>query len=110
MNAYDLSLALYNLALLPVVFFSVLFFILTIINLLVDNKPQKHKPMKSKPFVTVHIPTFNDPIGARCVEKCMEFDYPKDKFEIIIVDDSTNIETQKLLKKYSAENPGFIKF
>ncbi|MBU0614887.1 MAG: glycosyltransferase [Nanoarchaeota archaeon] len=111
MTIYDVSLFFYNLALLPVVFFSILFFVLTLINLLIDRKdttPQK--PLKKLPFVTVHVPTFNDPIGARCVRHCMKFDYPKDKYEIIIVDDSTNTKTQSILKKFADENPGFIKY
>lgn len=111
MNAYDFSLLMYNLALIPVVFFSVLFFILTVINLFMGKKkPVKYKKLKSLPFITVHIPTFNDPIGVRCVKKCMKFDYPKNKFEIIIVDDSTNKKTQKLLKKFSKNYPSFIKY
>jgi len=111
MSLYDLSLFLYNLTLLPVVFFSVLFFILTLINLAVDRKnPKKRKPQSSLPFITVHIPTFNDPIGERCIKKCINFDYPRDKYEIIVVDDSTNKKTQKILKKFSDYNPGFIKY
>lgn len=111
MNAYDFSLLMYNLTLIPVAFFSVLFFVLTLINLFVDKKgPTKYKPLKSLPFITVQIPTFNDPIGARCVKSCMNFDYPKDRYEIIIVDDSINKETQRLLKKFSDDNPGFVKY
>ena len=78
MNAYDFSLMMYNITLIPVIFFSVLFFILVLINLFVDKKvPTKSKSLKSLPFITVQIPTFNDPIGARCVKSCMNFDYPK---------------------------------
>lgn len=54
---------------------------------------------KKHPFISIHIPCFNDPIASRCVEKCLVFDYPKNKYEIIIVDDSTDIKTQNLLKK-----------
>ncbi len=109
MNAYDFSLILYNFALLPVVFFSVLFFILTIVNLAIDRgKIKRARKLKELPFISVQIPTFNDPIAERCVKKCMEFDYPKDKYEIVIVDDSTNKDTQKLLKKYA--DGKFVKF
>ena len=76
------------------------------------NKPneKEYKKPKKLPFVSVQVPTFNDPIAARCVEKCMQFNYPKNRYEIIIVDDSTNKETQKKLKKYAIDNPGFIKY
>lgn len=107
----DIALFIYNLALLPIAFFSILFLILLMLNIFVEKpNEKKYKKIKELPFVSVQVPTFNDPIAARCVEKCMRFDYPKDKYEIIIVDDSTNKETQKILKKYAKENPGFIKY
>lgn len=111
LTAQDYSLFVYNISILPVAFFSVLFFILALINIFVDNdKRVKYKKFKQLPFISVQVPTFNDPIALRCVKKCMEFDYPKKLFEIIIVDDSTNKKTQKILKKLSVENPGFIKY
>src|SRR3989338_3222454 len=111
MTAYDVSLYLYNLALMPVVFFSVVFFILTLVNLFIGSKKQNQpKKITDFPFVSVQIPTFNDPIGARCIKACMKFDYPRDKYEIILVDDSTNKETQNILKKFAYDNPGFIKY
>ncbi len=109
-SAYDITLMLYNLSLFPIILFSVLFIILTLLNLFMTKKKDKFPKLKKLPFVSVQIPTFNDPIAERCVRKCMEFDYPKDKYEIIIVDDSTDIKTQRLLKKFADENPGFIKY
>jgi hypothetical protein len=110
MTAYNITLFIYNIALIPVVFFSVLFLLLCLVNLFVDRKTEKFKPLKEFPFVSVQIPTFNDPIAERCVSKCMDFDYPKDKFEIVIVDDSTNIQTQMMLRTISEQNQGFVKY
>jgi len=42
------------------------------------------------PFVTIQIPTYNEIVALRCAKKCLEFEYPKDKFEIIIGDDSND--------------------
>lgn len=110
-TSYDMTLFIYNLSLLPIIFFSVFFLGLSLINIFVDNKKKpKYKKLNKLPFVSVQLPTFNDPISERCIKKCMEFDYPKDKYEIIIVDDSTNIQTQNLLKKFAEENSGFIKY
>jgi cellulose synthase/poly-beta-1,6-N-acetylglucosamine synthase-like glycosyltransferase len=108
--AYDLTLWVYNLTLIPIIFFSVLFLIFSFINLFIDKKEKKHYRLKEYPFVSVQIPTFNDPIAQRCIQKCMNFDYPKDKYEIVIVDDSTNEKTQDLLKSFADENPNFIKY
>ena len=111
MNPHDMTLLIYNISLVPIVFFSVLFLILIVLNLFVERRrPQKVRKLKELPFVSVQIPTFNDPVALRCVDKCMKFDYPKDKFEIIIVDDSTHSETQQRLKSIADENPGFVKY
>ncbi len=110
MTPHDFTLLVYNLTLFPIIFFSVLFIILTFINLFADKKTVKYKGPKKLPFITIQIPTFNDPVAERCIKKCMEMDYPKDKFEIIIADDSTNKETQDILRKYAEKNPEFIKY
>jgi len=114
MTPQEISLAIYNLALLPVVFFSILFLLVAILNLFMDRsikeKKQRIKSMKEYPFVTVQIPCFNDPVAVKCVERCINFNYPKDKYEIMIVDDSTDLKTSKLLKKFVRYKPGFIKY
>jgi len=107
----DITLFVYNLSLIPIIFFSVLFIILSILNIFMKKeKKPNYKDMEELPFVSVQIPTYNDPIAERCVRRCMDFNYPKDKYEIIIADDSTNIETQNILKEFSDKNPGFIKY
>lgn len=43
------------------------------------------------PFVTVQLPIYNELyVIARLIDACAEFDYPKDRFEIHILDDSTD--------------------
>ena len=99
---FEITLWIYNLTLFPIIFVSVLFLVLCAINLFIDKKAKKNYPeFKDLPFVTVQIPTFNDPIAVRCIEACLKLDYPKDKHEIFIVDDSTNRETQELLKNFT---------
>ena len=97
----DITLFAYNLTLIPIIFLSIFFLTISLLSLYVDKKDKrKFKTPAKLPFITVQVPTFNDPIAARCVKHCMNLDYPKDKYEIHIVDDSTNVETQKLLKKF----------
>lgn len=111
MTPHEFTLLMYNLSLFPIIFFSVLFLFLTLLRLFIGNdKKENHKKMKDIPFISVQIPAYNDPIAERCVKKCMEFDYPKDKYEIIIADDSTSPETGALLKRLSNENHGFVKY
>ncbi|MFH1408873.1 MAG: glycosyltransferase [Nanoarchaeota archaeon] len=110
MTPQEFSLLLYNATLFPLIFFTVLFLLLTFLNLFLDRKTTAYKPMKSLPFVSVQVPTFNDPIAARCIEHCLAFDYPPDRYEVVIVDDSTNPETQALLKGYAERFPGRVTF
>jgi cellulose synthase/poly-beta-1,6-N-acetylglucosamine synthase-like glycosyltransferase len=55
------------------------------------------------PFVTVQLPIFNEfYVIARLIDAVAEFDYPKDRFEIHILDDS-NDETVALVAKKVVE-------
>ncbi len=104
MTPHDITLFLYNLTLIPITFFSVLFILMVAINVLLKRTRTAYPPWETLPFVTVQIPTFNDPVGARCVEHCLAFDYPRDRYEILIVDDSTSRATQELLRGYAERN------
>ncbi|HJX05923.1 MAG TPA: glycosyltransferase family 2 protein [Candidatus Nanoarchaeia archaeon] len=112
MTPQEISLAIYNLTLLPVVFFSILFLLMAVLNIFMDrpDKNQRTKPLKHFPFVTVQVPSFNDPVAIKCIECCRKFDYPKNRYEIMILDDSTDLKTQKMLKKYAKNYPGFMKY
>lgn len=55
------------------------------------------------PFVTVQLPIFNEMyVIERLIDKITEFDYPKDRFEIHILDDSID-ETVDIVKAKVAE-------
>ena len=52
------------------------------------------------PMVTIQIPVYNEgEVVRRTLESCLKLDYPRDRLEIIIVDDSTD-ETTKILREY----------
>jgi cellulose synthase/poly-beta-1,6-N-acetylglucosamine synthase-like glycosyltransferase len=112
MTPQEISLAIYNLTLLPVVFFSILFLLMAILNIFMDRpeKNQRTKVLKNFPFVTVQLPVYNDPVAVKCIENCLQFDYPKNRYEVIILDDSTDQKTQKLMRRYARNNPGFVKY
>ncbi len=60
----------------------------------------RFKKPKKWPKVTIQIPVYNDPIAIRCIEACLRLDYPKNKLQIIVADDSTDEKTIKLLSRY----------
>lgn len=69
------------------------------------NKSSVEPPMVDDdlPFVTIQLPIFNEMyVVERLVDNIVKLDYPKDKFEIHILDDSTD-ETIELSKKKAAE-------
>src|SRR3989344_1478057 len=57
------------------------------------------------PFVTVQIPTFNELAAVRCAKQCLDFDYPQDRYEILIGDDSNDSEVSGKLKEFAHDNP-----
>ena len=51
------------------------------------------------PFVTIQLPIYNEQyVIERLIDACIKMDYPKDKFEIQILDDSTD-ETVSIVKE-----------
>lgn len=57
--------------------------------------------VEKAPFVSVQIPTYNELAAIRCAKRCLEFDYPKEKFEIIIGDDSDNPVISKKIASFA---------
>lgn len=62
---------------------------------------------KNLPFVTIQLPIFNEMyVVERLIDNIVEFDYPKDKYEIHVLDDSTDetVEiTRKKVEEYKAK-------
>jgi cellulose synthase/poly-beta-1,6-N-acetylglucosamine synthase-like glycosyltransferase len=108
-TVHQTSFYLYNFFLPPVIFFSIFFYILAITGVLAKGKKNKLSNNIKWPSVTVQIPTFNEPVALRCAEHCLNFDYPEDKFEIIIGDDSTNPHVSKLIDNFVKKHRGKMK-
>lgn len=95
----------YGFCLILVFFYSVLQLSLAITYAKNRKKKKEVKPLTSGfvPFVTIQLPMFNEMyVAERIIEKVAEFDYPRDRFEIQVLDDSTD-ETVDLIAKKVAE-------
>jgi cellulose synthase/poly-beta-1,6-N-acetylglucosamine synthase-like glycosyltransferase len=113
MTTHDLFLVLYKGAFIPVCIGSGVFFLLAVISLLVDRSRGSRAPknkLTEYPFITVQLPSYNDPVAVRCVEACLNFDYPKDRYDIMILDDSTDKATASLLEDMARRHPDRIRF
>jgi len=52
-------------------------------------------------FVSVVVPVRNSPVRiARCIEAILDQTYPKDRFEILVVDNGSTDETPDVIRKY----------
>lgn len=92
---------LYSLSLLYIFLFSLGQLHLTWIYIH-DQKNKKLAPpvLKDYPIVTVQLPIFNEKyVVERLLEAVRKFNYPKDKLEIQILDDSTDETTGIIQKK-----------
>ncbi len=71
-----------------------------------DHEP-KAKNDDSLPFVTIQLPVFNERyVVERLVDQIIKFQYPKDRFEIHLLDDSTDDTvdiSQKKVDEYKAK-------
>jgi hypothetical protein len=107
---HQTSMWIYNLLLIPVVFFSLFFYFISINGMFSSRKRNIFMNNIIKwPSVTIQIPTFNEPVALRCAERCLNFNYPSNKFEIIIGDDSTDPRVSHAIDNFSRKYKGKIK-
>lgn len=94
-----ISLTLYLLALLVILVFGLLQFqLLYFYNKRYLNKPES-KPLIHPPVVTVQLPIFNEYfVVDRLLKSIVALEYPKNKLQIQVLDDSTDETYDKLAK------------
>jgi cellulose synthase/poly-beta-1,6-N-acetylglucosamine synthase-like glycosyltransferase len=74
------------------------------------DEPPARWPEGELPFVTIQLPIFNEQfVIDRLIDACCRLEYPRDRFEIQVLDDSTD-ETVKvaseIVERYAAGFPG----
>lgn len=101
-------LGIYFICLILVLFYAILQLSLAIAYVRAKNR-KKGEEIKPKydpattPKVTVQLPMFNELyVAERIIETVAAFDYPRDKFQIQVLDDSTD-ETKDVIAKKVAE-------
>jgi len=84
------------------VLFLILFaFLVFIFIIYIISKFKKRNEYEFEPDISVVIPAYNEEKNiSACVESVLSNDYPKDKMEIIIVDDGSTDNTLQVLSKY----------
>jgi len=71
----------------------------------------KHGLMREAPMVSVVIPTYNrKDMLKECLDSLFNQTYPKDKYEIIVVNDGSTDGTEEVLKEYAKKAPCAFKW
>ena len=107
MDMVFLGKLLFYICITPLIIYSIKFYAISVSSIFYKYKSPWRAIKKPLPSVSVQIPVYNDPVVVECVKKCLKFDYPKGKFEIIVIDDSTDGKTTGLLKDLRKQNKGF---
>jgi cellulose synthase/poly-beta-1,6-N-acetylglucosamine synthase-like glycosyltransferase len=100
-------LVIYGLCLVLIFFYSVIQLSLAIAYVKNKKKQQSRVTppfdLANAPKVTVQLPMYNEMyVAERIIETCAEIDYPRDKFQIQVLDDSTD-ETKDIIANKCAE-------
>ena len=88
--------------LLSSVLFGILFlFLLFIFSIFVISRFYKTKYKSFKPGVSIIVPAYNEEKNIRhCLKSIFNSKYPKNRLEVIVIDDGSTDNTLKMLKQY----------
>lgn len=71
------------------------------------NKTDGHIPIEGEyPMVSVLVPAHNEGLVLQhTVQALLNFDYPKDRYEIIVINDNSSDNTEEIMEQMMADNP-----
>ena len=98
----------FEVALMGAFILSVGYFLITAFSLALSrlrNDPEIIEDESLYPTVTVQIPTYNELAALNCAKCCLAFDYPAEKIQIMIGDDSSQLEISAKIDAFAAANP-----
>ncbi len=107
MEIVMLGKILFYIFMTPLIIYSLKFYGLGFASIFYKGRKEDSSARLIYPKVTIQIPVYNDPVVVECVKSCMKFDYPKNKYEIIVIDDSNDGKTSPLLDSLRKERGGF---
>src|SRR3989344_8210660 len=80
-----------------VTLFYTIFWLIT----LLEEKPDKKVRLKKYPFVTVAIPAYNEEETIEeTIDSVKNLSYPKNKFEIIVINDGSTDKPRQITERY----------
>ncbi len=90
---------------LSIVYFLTLFYTIFLLVAFLEDKPQKQKKIVDFPNVSVVIPAYNESHSIKeTMQSVIDLDYPKDKIELIVVNDGSKDDTKKIVENFICKN------
>lgn len=105
MGFHTVIKTVFEVALMGAFILSLGYFFVTAVALAMSrlrNRPEIIEDESLYPTVTVQIPTYNELAALNCAARCLEFDYPADKLQIMIGDDSNEPEISAKIDAFAA--------
>ena len=98
----------FNFFLFVAVIISLLYYAVTLYHFLPSKRRVEEKEpafdWDKAPKVSIQIPTRNELAALNCARRCLEFDYPQDRLQIMIGDDSDMPDVSKQLQAFADEH------
>jgi len=98
---------MFYICMMPLIIYSLKYYALGFASIFVRGRKEEKTKKQIFPKFSIHIPVYNDPVVVECVKSCLNFDYPKNMYEIIVIDDSDDKKTPRLLDRLKKERGGF---
>jgi len=97
----------FNIVMMATFAFSTVYFFLTVIALMLRKQSETSVATATGelPRITVQIPTFNELAALNCAECCLAFDYPADRLQLLIGDDSNDTEISARIDAFAVQHP-----
>lgn len=108
MGFHTIVKTVFEFALMGAFVLSLGYFMVTAVALALSrlrNKPEVIADESLYPSVTVQIPTYNELAALNCAARCLEFNYPLEKLQIMIGDDSSDPAVSKKIDEFAAAHP-----
>ena len=81
-------------------------FTLSILRMAKNKKPKFIKPLANVPLVSILVPARNEEkVVGRLLNQITNFTYPKDKLQVVVMNDASSDQTGKIADSYSEKYP-----
>ena len=89
-------------------FISLYFAVFWLLVFLTQTEQHPRKKVKTFPLVSIIVPAYNEENSIiRTLKHLIQIDYPKEKLEILVINDGSKDKTQSLVKSFIKQNKSF---